>query len=50
MTTAARAAALASRFAARVIAAPARSALPVDLERRYGARNYDPLDVTLERG
>ena len=23
---------------------------PVDLERRYGARNYDPLGVTLERG
>ncbi len=23
---------------------------PVDLERRYGARNYDPLAVTLERG
>jgi ornithine--oxo-acid transaminase len=50
MTTAARAAALASRFAARAIAVPARPALPVDLERRYGARNYDPLAVTLERG
>jgi len=23
---------------------------PIDLERRYGARNYDPLAVTLERG
>jgi ornithine--oxo-acid transaminase len=23
---------------------------PIDLERRYGARNYDPLQVTLERG
>ena len=23
---------------------------PIDLERRYGARNYDPLKVTLERG
>jgi ornithine--oxo-acid transaminase len=23
---------------------------PVELERRYGARNYDPLAVTLERG
>jgi ornithine--oxo-acid transaminase len=23
---------------------------PIDLERRYGARNYDPLPVTLERG
>jgi ornithine--oxo-acid transaminase len=39
MTTAARAAALA-RF----------GTTPVDLERRYGARNYDPLKVTLERG
>jgi ornithine--oxo-acid transaminase len=39
MTTAARAAARA-RF----------GATPVDLERRYGARNYDPLKVTLERG
>ena len=44
MTTAARAAALARN------AAPARAPSPVDLERRYGARNYDPLNVTLERG
>ena len=39
MTTAARAASLARL-----------GATPVDLERRYGARNYDPLKVTLERG
>src|SRR3954465_685105 len=26
------------------------TATPVDLERRFGARNYDPLPVTLERG
>ena len=29
---------------------PTPTESPVDLERRYGARNYDPLDVTLERG
>ena len=39
MTTTARAAALARL-----------GTTPVDLERRYGARNYDPLKVTLERG
>ena len=39
MTTTARAAALARL-----------RTTPVDLERRYGARNYDPLKVTLERG
>ncbi len=42
MTTALRAAALAA-------AAPA-PASPLELERRHGARNYDPLAVTLERG
>ena len=42
MTTAARAAALAARNP------PLES--PVTLERRHGARNYDPLAVTLERG
>ena len=31
-------------------AAASISLSPVDLERRYGARNYDPLAVTLERG
>jgi ornithine--oxo-acid transaminase len=44
MTTAARAAALARN------AVPASPPTPVELERRYGARNYDPLRVTLERG
>ena len=39
MTTTARAAVLARL-----------GTTPVDLERRYGARNYDPLKVTLERG
>ncbi len=39
MTTAARAAALART-----------NDSPIALERRYGARNYDPLAVTLERG
>jgi ornithine--oxo-acid transaminase len=39
MTTAARAAAL-----------HRHASLPIELERRYGARNYDPLKVTLERG
>ena len=29
---------------------PDRQRLPVDLERRYGARNYDPLPVVLARG
>ena len=42
MTTAARAAALASRTDLRDVS--------VALERRHGARNYDPLAVTLERG
>ena len=42
MTTALRAAALAA-------AAPT-PASPLELERRHGARNYDPLAVTLERG
>src|SRR6187401_1010160 len=31
-------------------AAASISLSPVDLERRYGVRNYDPLAVTLERG
>ena len=31
-------------------AATSISLSPVDLERRFGARNYDPLAVTLERG
>ncbi len=39
MTTAARAATLARTAES-----------PIALERRYGARNYDPLAVTLERG
>ncbi|MGZ5237196.1 MAG: ornithine--oxo-acid transaminase [Caldimonas sp.] len=39
MTTTARAAALARQ-----------GTMPIDLERRFGARNYDPLKVTLERG
>jgi len=39
MTTAARAAALASK-----------TRTPIELERRHGARNYDPLKVVLERG
>jgi ornithine--oxo-acid transaminase len=39
MTTAARAQALASK-----------SLTPIELERRHGARNYDPLKVVLERG
>ncbi len=30
--------------------APPLARSPVDLERRYGARNYDPLPVTLARG
>ena len=29
---------------------PMQAESPVDLERRYGACNYDPLGVTLERG
>jgi len=39
MTTAARAQALARK-----------SPTPIELERRHGARNYDPLKVVLERG
>jgi ornithine--oxo-acid transaminase len=39
MTTAARAQALARK-----------SLTPIELERRHGARNYDPLKVVLERG
>jgi ornithine--oxo-acid transaminase len=31
-------------------AAPAHDAAPADLERRYGAANYHPLAVTLQRG
>ena len=44
MTTAARAATL-----ARAVRASA-FATPVELERRHGARNYDPLPVVLARG
>ena len=44
MTTAARATLLATRHAD-----PAADS-PIALERRYGARNYDPLGVVLERG
>ena len=44
MTTTARAATLARNASTH----PAPS--PIDLERRWGARNYDPLKVTLERG
>src|SRR5664279_6231341 len=36
--------------AARAAALACQATTPVDLERRYGARNYDPLKVTLERG
>ena len=39
MTTAARAHALAHK-----------TSTPIELERRHGARNYDPLKVVLERG
>ena len=39
MTTAARAQALAHK-----------TSTPIELERRHGARNYDPLKVVLERG
>ena len=39
MTTAARADALARK-----------TSTPIELERRHGARNYDPLKVVLERG
>ena len=42
MTTAARAAHLAGRTTS--------TDSPLELERRHGARNYDPLAVTLERG
>ena len=35
---------------ARAAALAHQRATPVELERRYGARNYDPLKVTLERG
>ena len=44
MTTAAR-----TTAPGRLHAVPA-VASPVDLERRHGARNYDPLPVVLERG
>ena len=44
MTTAAHASEVAGMTALTV--APS----PIELERRYGARNYDPLEVTLEHG
>src|SRR5690349_15413116 len=44
MTTAARAAALARALPASTAASP------IELERRHGARNYDPLPVVLARG
>ena len=36
--------------AARAEALARKTAMPIELERRHGARNYDPLKVVLERG
>jgi ornithine--oxo-acid transaminase len=36
--------------AARAASARLHATSPVELERRYGARNYDPLPVVLDRG
>jgi ornithine--oxo-acid transaminase len=36
--------------AARARSPRPKNATPIELERRHGARNYDPLKVVLERG